>query len=399
MTPKGTALVTAAQGIGRAIALRLANDGFDVEVNDLPQPSSQVVHRPTGITSKGTALVTGAAQGIGRAIALRLANDGFDVAVNDLPSKTADLAKVVAEIRASGRGSSAHVANVSDEHQVRRLVETVVLTHGGLDVMVANAGLATWKSLLDTTAEEWDRTMAVNSRGTFLCYKYAAKQMVQQGRGGRIIGACSVAGKIGFPFLATYCASKFAVRGLTQAAAQELGKYRITVNAYAPGAIDSIMLLTISLARIIQYQVSSLAELSTKDTAMSPELWLDAQKKVSPLGRLGTANEVESLVSFIASQESQFITGQSAVLLLPLAIIIVTPAARAPAIAVRCPLPASRRLPPGARRSPGSLRSCPSRHLLPVLYAHAPGGFPTSSLVRLFLTQPSYVPYIQSNPS
>jgi len=164
--------------------------------------------------------------------------------------------------------------------------------------MVANAGLATWSSLFDTTAEEWDRIMAVNSRGTFLCYKYAAMQMVRQGRGGRIIGACSVAGKMGVPFLGTYCASKFAIRGLTQAAAKELGRHGITVNAYAPGAIDSILM-------------SSLADSSTKDTAMPPEWWLDAQIKVTPLERLGTANEVESLVSFIASREAQFITGQS----------------------------------------------------------------------------------------
>ncbi|KAJ7220730.1 hypothetical protein GGX14DRAFT_559519 [Mycena pura] len=150
----------------------------------------------------------------------------------------------------------------------------------------------------DTTAEQWDKIMAVNSRGTFLCYKYAAMQMVRQGRGGRIIGAASVAGKMGYPFVGAYCASKFAVRGLTQAAAKELGKHGITVNAYAPGAIDSIML-------------SSLAHSSPKDTAMPPELWLDAQIKATPLERLGTANDVESLVSFIASQESQFITGQS----------------------------------------------------------------------------------------
>ncbi|KAF7324677.1 hypothetical protein MKEN_00509200 [Mycena kentingensis (nom. inval.)] len=248
--------------------------------------------------SKGVALVTGAAQGIGRAIAIRLAEDGFDVALNDLPLRAPDLASVMETVTAHGRACSVHLANVSIEEQVKAMVDGVVQEHGALDVMVANAGLASWGSLFDTTAEEFDRIFSVNVRGTFLCYKYAGKQMVEQGRGGRLIGASSVAGKTGIPFIGTYCASKFAVRGITQAAAHELGRHGITVNCYAPGAIDSVLL-------------NQLADGSPGDTGQKPEWWLKMQADRTPLGRLGTIPEVVNLVSFLASKESQFITGQA----------------------------------------------------------------------------------------
>ncbi|KAJ7607201.1 NAD(P)-binding protein [Roridomyces roridus] len=163
------------------------------------------------MSSKGIALVTGAAQGIGRAIALRLADDGFDVAVNDI-SVSAELQNLAKEIQGRGRTSSIHVADVSQDEQVKEMIEAVVEKHGSLDVMVANAGVAGPRRMViaDVTVEEWDRIMNVNARGTFLSYKYAGLQMVKQGRGGRIIGASSLAGKQG-----------------------------ITVNAYAPGLIET----------------------------------------------------------------------------------------------------------------------------------------------------------------
>ncbi|KAJ7843066.1 hypothetical protein B0H14DRAFT_2779301 [Mycena olivaceomarginata] len=195
--------------------------------------------------SKGVALVTGAAQGIGRGIALRLAADGFTVAVNDVSSNSANLDTLVAEITRFGRKSSAHVADVSEAEQVEAMVAAVVAEHGGLDVMVANAGIAgPWRTLLvELSADEWDKVMNVNARGTFLCYKYAGLQMIKQGRGGRIIGAASIAAKKAIPAQGVYSASKFAVRGLTQAAAQEFGPHGVTVNAFAPGAVDTSMLV------------------------------------------------------------------------------------------------------------------------------------------------------------
>ncbi|KAJ7819879.1 hypothetical protein B0H13DRAFT_1661157 [Mycena leptocephala] len=217
---------------------------------------------------KGVALVAGAAQGIGRAVALRLASDGFDVAVNDISSNSSKLATLVAELKNMGRASSKYVADVSQEDQVREMVELVVKIHGGLDV-VANAGVGSHTlSLTEGTLlalalqnlltlpqslAEWDRVININAWGSFLCYKYAGIQMIKQGRGGRIIGASSMAGKQAIPTQGPYSASKFAVRGLTQSAVMlslEFGASGITLNAYAPGVIDTpIRTCTICLMR------------------------------------------------------------------------------------------------------------------------------------------------------
>ncbi|KAK7453994.1 hypothetical protein VKT23_011505 [Stygiomarasmius scandens] len=188
------------------------------------------------------AMITG--QGIGRAIALRLANDGLYVALNDIPSKLDQLNAVSEEIKAIGPGkkSSVHTGDVSQEKDVKRMIEEVVETYGGLDVMVANAGIGIDKAFMETTVEDWDKVFSINARGVFLCYQHAAKQMIKQERGGRLVGASSIMGKNGVgEGLSAYSSTKFAVRGITQAAAGELGKYRITVNAYAPGLIDTEM--------------------------------------------------------------------------------------------------------------------------------------------------------------
>ncbi|TFK66470.1 acetoin reductase family protein [Pluteus cervinus] len=254
----------------------------------------------TSPQSKGIALVTGAAQGIGREIALRLADDGFDVAVNDIDSKAEALASVQKEIKAKGRKTSTTLllADVSKEDQVEQIIGDVVKELGGLDVMVANAGICIWKSLLETTEEIWDRQFDVNAKGVFFCYKHAGRQMIKQGRGGRIIGASSVVGKQGFPSLAGYTATKFAVRGLTQAAAREFGPHKITVNAYAPGAIETPMLEYIDIA-------------NAESTGGKRGDLLEAGLKLTPLGYRGTPTEIASLVSYLASKEAHFITGQS----------------------------------------------------------------------------------------
>jgi len=247
---------------------------------------------------KGIALITGSAQGIGRGIALRLARDGFDIALNDVPSNRDQLRAVADDIEKIGRRAHLVPADVTIEQEVKGMVQSTAQGLGGLDVMVANAGVCILENLLSADLNHWERVMAVNARGTFLCYKYAAAQMITQGRGGRIIGASSVAGKMGAPLSAAYSASKFAVRGLTQTAALELGRYKITVNSYAPGAIETSM----SRDVLDKYKVGSI------DKEMFE--WTLAHSSRRPIKHDGQPEDIASIVSYLASMEAHFITGQ-----------------------------------------------------------------------------------------
>ncbi len=248
--------------------------------------------------SARVALVTGAARGIGRGIALRLASDGLDVAVNDIEANESELEEVAGEIRQAGRRSASIVADVSQPDEVEGMIQSVVGELGHLDMMVANAGIAQVKSLLDVTPEEFDNLMAVNLRGVFLCYQAAARQMIRQGSGGKIVGAASIAAHKGFAMLGHYSASKWAVRGLTQAAAQEWAEHGITVNAYCPGIVGTAMWDLI-------------------DEALSEHMGLEkggALKQYSELialGRVETPEDVASFVSYLASRDSDYMTGQS----------------------------------------------------------------------------------------
>ncbi|OAX38618.1 NAD(P)-binding protein [Rhizopogon vinicolor AM-OR11-026] len=250
---------------------------------------------------KGVALITGAAQGIGRGIALRLATDGFGIALNDAATKHEQLATVATEIERLGGKACVVPADVSEEDQVKQMIDSTVKHFGGLDVMVANAGIGQYNSFLSTGVDVWDRILRINARGVFLCYQYAAAQMVKQGRGGRIIGASSIAGKIGTPGCAAYCASKFAVRGLTQSAALELGKYSITVNSYAPGLIMTPMAL----------EIADRSGKSTSDET-EKETWTYNTQLIGnrPLKHDGQIEDIASVVSYLASKEAHFITGQ-----------------------------------------------------------------------------------------
>ncbi|KAJ7182884.1 NAD-binding protein [Mycena crocata] len=260
------------------------------------------------MSSKGIALVTGAAQGIGRAIALRLGEDGFDVAVNDISVNSEKLQALVEEIKEKGRRSSKYVADVSQEDQVKQMIKLVVKHHAALDVMVANAGVVGRPELsfVEVSLEEWDRVMNVNAQGTFLCYKYAAVEIIKQGGGGRIIGASSFAGKQGIGSQPVYSASKFAVRGLTQSAALEFGAHNITVNAYAPGAVNTSMAVASEgpekAAAGLNYVRNKLKEDNIYRS-------LPTQfEELSLLELIGAPEDIADLVSFLASKRSQFIT-------------------------------------------------------------------------------------------
>ncbi len=244
------------------------------------------------------ALVTGAARGIGRAIALRLAEDGLDVAVNDIEAGEARLHEVAGEIAGLGRRSAAVVADVSEPQAVESMVGRVVSELGHLDVMVANAGIAHVKPLLEVTPEEFDHLMAINLRGVYLCYTAAARQMIAQGGGGKIIGAASIVGYRPFPLLGHYSASKWAVRGLTQAAAMEWAQHGITVNAYCPGIVGTDMW---------DYIDEKLAE----NEGLRKGAAISKYSELIHLGRVSVPEDVAKFVSYLASPDSDYMTGQS----------------------------------------------------------------------------------------
>jgi meso-butanediol dehydrogenase/(S,S)-butanediol dehydrogenase/diacetyl reductase len=249
-----------------------------------------------GKLSGKVAVVTGAARGIGRAIAERLAQDGASVVASDIDEPGA---QAVAEgITAAGGAAAAIRADVAAEGDPAQLVAQTVERFGRLDVMVANAGIIQIKPILELTAADWDRTFAVNVRGVFLCVQAAARQLVAQGQGGRLLATASIAAKRGSPFQAHYQASKAAVVGFVRSAAWEFGPHGITVNCYCPGIVDTDMwqMIDRERGRLLGKQAGEL---------------IKEQAALSPLGRIEVPDDVAPLVSFLASEESRYITGQA----------------------------------------------------------------------------------------
>ena len=246
-----------------------------------------------------SALVTGAAGGIGRAIAERLVADGFGVSVADLSSSADQLEALVASLGGPDIALGLLI-DVSEAASVEAAVAAHVGHFGGLDVMVANAGIAVTAPLLEITAKQWQLTMDVNVKGVLHCYQSAARQMITQGRGGRLIGAASVAAHRGGKWQSAYSASKFAVRGMSQSVAQELAEYQITVNVYSPGVVQTPMWEGID------------AEMSRRrGTQLGSEM--AGMVAGIPLGRLELPTDVAGVVAFLASPEAAYITGQSIV--------------------------------------------------------------------------------------
>ena len=264
------------------------------------------------------ALVTGAGgmHGIGRAIALGLARLGADVTVTDIQRSLEDLPKeevetgwksiesVSAEIEKLGRRCVAIYCDLTQEKQIEELIDEAVSRLGGLHILVNNArAIGGWKvPVVDLDTREWDKVMSVNARGTYLYCKYAARHMIKQGAGGRIINISSTSGKRGVPQRAAYCASKFAIIGLTQSLAHELAPHSITVNAVCPGTVDT---------RRVNYMERALA---TKE-GITPEEFrervLVERAKAIPLGRVATTEDVATVVGFLSSPEAGYLTGQS----------------------------------------------------------------------------------------
>ena len=244
------------------------------------------------------ALVTGAARGIGRAIALRLAAEGADLALADV--NEAGAGSVSDEARQLGRRALALRVDVSRADQVQAMVDRTVAELGGLDIAVANAGIIVVAPLLEMAEADWDRLFAINVKAVWLTTAAAARQMVKQGRGGRLILAASRAGKTPSRLHPTgaYATTKHAVVGLTRALAFELARHQITVNAYCPGMVDTEMWAQID-REIAERRGVPLGTLREESLAQIP------------LGRIEEPDDVARLVAWLASDESAYMTGQA----------------------------------------------------------------------------------------
>ena len=215
-----------------------------------------------------TVVVTGAGRGIGRGIATRVAQEGANVVIAD---------------RASTRGA----------------IEAAVERFGRLDIMFNNAGISKTVRFLETTEDDYDNIMRVNARGVFLGTQEAAEQFRRQGGGGKIVNTASIAGKSGFPLFAAYSASKFAVIGLTQAAARALAEDQITVNAFCPGVV------TTELWEQLDGEFIEIGETEKPGEA------LESFGAGILVGRLSTPDDITGLALFLASPDSDYITGQA----------------------------------------------------------------------------------------
>ncbi|TVY19951.1 Diacetyl reductase [(S)-acetoin forming] [Lachnellula arida] len=244
-----------------------------------------------------TVIVTGSARGIGKAVALRMAEDGYDVCINDIAANKAGI-----DEGTLGRQSYGHAADVSKRCEVQELVEASVKNLGNLDVMIANAGIAQVKPLLDLTEDDVRRMFEVNVFGLFNSYSVAAKQMIKQGTPGKIIGCASVAAYKPFALLSHYSASKWAVRGFTQAFAMEMAEHKITVNAYAPGVVGTAMWQLID------------EEIGKKTGAQKGDTFKKMTEELTALKRPSVPEDVSKCVSYLASPDSDFMTGQTLII-------------------------------------------------------------------------------------
>lgn len=242
------------------------------------------------------ALVTGGSRGMGRAIATALARAGASVAVNYYPGADEafgaadDMAAEAVKQEIEGNGGRCILlpGDLADEQVARKLVDDTVMHYKGLDILVCNAGICPMEEFLDISMDLFDRLHAVNLRGHFACCQQAARVMVEQDRGGRIVAVSSMSARLGGEHQAHYCPTKSGIHSLMQSMAIALGPHGITCNSVGPGEIDTDM------NRIIPG---------------FEEYW-DYLREVLPLRRVGQPEEVADVVVFFASEDSRYVTGQ-----------------------------------------------------------------------------------------
>jgi len=234
------------------------------------------------------AIVTGSGRGIGKAISLEFAREGADIVVN-VHRDVKSASKVAEEIRSLGRRSVPVIADVSNNDDAKRLINTAVKEFGRIDILVNNAGILKPVPLEQLSEDDWDSVMNVNLKGAFLCSKYACQEMIKQKSGGVIINIASIAGLIPEVLAGAYSPSKAALISLTELMAVEWAKYNIRVNAICPGPIE---------------------------TEMSDIDWPSKEKKEVrakgiPLNRFGRTEEVAKVAVFLASDDASYITGHA----------------------------------------------------------------------------------------
>ena len=242
-------------------------------------------------------IVTGAGRGLGKGIATRLAADGATVTVADINGPAAE--QVAAAIRAAGGSARAATVDVAERSQVQELIRDAVAAVGPLDVIFNNAGISQARRFLDIEEADFERLMRVNGLGVLIGTQEAAKQFIAQGGGGKVVNTASVAGKQGFPLFAHYCATKFAVVALTQAAARALASHGITVNAICPGVVGT------ELWAQLDEEFLRIGETTRAGQALE-----DFSTSIL-LGRVADPEDIAGFATFLASADSDYVTGQS----------------------------------------------------------------------------------------
>jgi D-sorbitol dehydrogenase (acceptor) len=243
-----------------------------------------------------TAIVTGGAQGIGRACARRFAGEGAKVVIGDLQE---DGAKAVAKEIADAGGQAVGMAlDVRDQQQAQAFVDRAVAEFGSVDILMNNAGVIRITPFLEITEEEWDLLFDVNCKGMLWCSQAAARQMIKQGRGGKIINVASQAGRRGEALVLTYCASKAAVISMTQSMGLALAEHKINVNAIAPGIVDT---------PLWESNDRRFAELLGMEIGEPKRTFVAS----IPLGRIEQPEDVAGMAAFLASPDSDYITQQT----------------------------------------------------------------------------------------
>ncbi len=259
------------------------------------------------------AVITGSgrSEGLGAAMARRLAAEGCRIVISDIGQSAGpetppeaigasdEMNAVVEEIRGLDAEAVAIACNVMEETQVQALIDQTVEHFGRIDILVNNAGIGyIMKPIVEMETSDWDAVLGVNLRGVFLCTRAAARQMIKQGTGGRIINIASQAAKSGFPFAAGYCSSKHGLVGLTRVSAIEMGQHGITVNAICPNHVTT---------GLGAWQ----NEYFSKALGLSLDEYMEAMKNRIPLGRPGLQDDTAKACAFLCSDQAVYITGEA----------------------------------------------------------------------------------------